>query len=102
MTTLATPQQTPGVPSDVGTRSLLERRRASCVRQRKAALIGSPGDPVARARSAALLRTIERIDAALARLEAGTYGLCTRCGDAIDGRRLEFRPLAGACTTCRP
>jgi hypothetical protein len=84
-------------------RSMLEERRAECVRQRGLALVdtvASVPDPVAMARSAQLLRTIEEIDAALARLEAGTYGRCVSCGKAIPMERLEFRPFAAGCVTC--
>jgi DnaK suppressor protein len=34
------------------------------------------------------------VQEALARVEAGTYGLCLRCGRAIDIRRLEAFPAA--------
>jgi RNA polymerase-binding transcription factor DksA len=85
-------------------RSLLEEQRAECVRQRELALadtVASVPDPVAMARSAQLMRTLEEIDAALARLEAGTYGRCVSCGSAIPVERLEFRPFAAGCVTCQ-
>ncbi len=34
---------------------------------------------------------------ALARLEAGSYGLCIDCGEKIAPARLEFRPEAARC-----
>ena len=37
------------------------------------------------------------IDAALARIDAGTYGLCVRCGKPIDADRLEALPWATLC-----
>ncbi|MDL5155154.1 TraR/DksA family transcriptional regulator [Actinomycetospora termitidis] len=37
------------------------------------------------------------IDAALARLDAGTYGICEVCGRDIPGERLEARPAARRC-----
>jgi DnaK suppressor protein len=83
---------------------MLEEQRAECVRQRELALVdtvASVPDPVALARSAQLLRTIDEIDAALARLEAGTYGRCVSCGIAIPEERLEFRPFAAASVTCQ-
>jgi RNA polymerase-binding transcription factor DksA len=85
-------------------RSTLEQQRAECERQRRLALVdavASVPDPVAMARSAQLLRTIEEIDAALARLEAGTYGRCVSCGAGIPVERLEFRPFAAGCVTCQ-
>lgn len=85
-------------------RPMLEQRRAECVRQRELALVdtvASAPDPVAVARCAQLLRTIEEIDAALARLETGTYGRCLSCGTVIPLERLQVRPFAAACVTCQ-
>ena len=53
------------------------------------------------ARSAQLLRTMEEIDAAMARFEAGAYGRCVSCGSAMPGEPLEFRPCAATCVTCQ-
>jgi DnaK suppressor protein len=107
MTTL-TPSRTTA-PATTATRwasfrSVLEEQRAECVRQRELALldaVASVPDPVVVTRSAQLLRTIDEIDAALARLEAGTYGRCVTCGSDIPQERLEFRPFAAACVTCQ-
>lgn len=38
--------------------------------------------------------------AALARLDAGTYGICARCGRPIPAARLEARPMATLCVAC--
>jgi DnaK suppressor protein len=57
-------------------------------RQRVAALLGH-----ARERLAA-------IDAALDRLRAGNYGVCTRCGQPIGQDRLAARPAALTCIRC--
>jgi DnaK suppressor protein len=46
------------------------------------------------------VETIERIDAALARLEAGQYGLCTECGADISEARLRALPFAVRCVDC--
>lgn len=43
---------------------------------------------------------LAEIDAALARLDAGTYGTCESCGGAIADARLEARPVARTCITC--
>ncbi|MFC7491265.1 MULTISPECIES: TraR/DksA family transcriptional regulator [unclassified Knoellia] len=40
------------------------------------------------------------IDAASARLSAGDYGTCERCGQAIPEARLRARPTARTCVTC--
>ncbi len=39
-------------------------------------------------------RDLAQVDAALARLEAGTYGLCAACGRPIGADRLEALPWA--------
>jgi DnaK suppressor protein len=84
-------------------RAQLEAQRADCVQQREQALAEcatSVPDPVAQRRSADLQGSIEEIDAALARIEAGTYGTCTGCGTAIPEERLELRPMARSCVAC--
>ncbi|MGE3745152.1 MAG: TraR/DksA family transcriptional regulator [Sphingomonadaceae bacterium] len=40
------------------------------------------------------------ITKALARLEVGTYGICTACGSAISPKRLEVMPAAALCIGC--
>jgi DnaK suppressor protein len=48
---------------------------------------------------------ISEIDAALARIEAGTYGQCQNCGRFIEEARLEADPataLCGECAGARP
>jgi DnaK suppressor protein len=44
---------------------------------------------------------LKAIDAALARIEAGAYGLCERCGGAVGGERLEALPWATKCIDCK-
>lgn len=39
----------------------------------------------------------QEVRAALARIDAGTYGNCVDCGRPIDEARLEFRPEAARC-----
>ncbi|PKQ38828.1 MAG: conjugal transfer protein TraR [Actinobacteria bacterium HGW-Actinobacteria-1] len=41
------------------------------------------------------------IDAALARMDEGVYGVCTRCGKEIRPERLEAVPAAELCITCK-
>jgi RNA polymerase-binding protein DksA len=41
------------------------------------------------------------IDAALKRIEDGTYGTCTTCGKQIPEERLEARPSATLCIDCQ-
>lgn len=40
------------------------------------------------------------LEAALERLDAGTYGKCERCGQAIAPARLEVLPATALCITC--
>jgi RNA polymerase-binding transcription factor DksA len=85
-------------------RVLLESQRDDCLQRREVALaetISSNPDPVAMSRTVTLLHTIAEIDAALDRIAAGTYGLCVHCGAAIPEERLEFRPFASGCVSCR-
>ena len=49
---------------------------------------------------AAVVRRDEAL-AALARLDAGTYGVCVDCGEQIAEARLEFRPEASRCLACQ-
>jgi DnaK suppressor protein len=44
--------------------------------------------------------TLNRIDAALRRLEAGSYGRCFECGDEIAATRLRALPFAVRCKNC--
>lgn len=39
-------------------------------------------------------------EAALARLQAGRYGICTRCGEPIERARLLARPQSNLCADC--
>jgi len=57
-------------------------------RQHAAALLAQARDQVA------------AVDAALARLEAGRYGLCAGCGRPIGDDRLAARPAAPLCIRC--
>ncbi|MBX6765574.1 MAG: TraR/DksA C4-type zinc finger protein [Actinomadura rubrobrunea] len=41
------------------------------------------------------------MEAALARLDAGAYGLCQDCGAQIPADRLEILPYARCCVPCR-
>jgi DnaK suppressor protein len=43
---------------------------------------------------------LAEVDAALARVEAGTYGVCERCGSPIGAARLEALPAARKCIGC--
>ena len=41
------------------------------------------------------------IEAALSRIEGGTFGVCTNCGEQIPEERLEALPWATLCIDCQ-
>jgi RNA polymerase-binding transcription factor DksA len=41
------------------------------------------------------------IDAALERIDAGTYGVCVNCGQQIPEERLDAVPYAVLCLSCK-
>ncbi|MGC3996158.1 MAG: TraR/DksA C4-type zinc finger protein [Anaeromyxobacter sp.] len=45
-------------------------------------------------------REVGAIDAAIARIDAGDYGVCRECEREIDPRRLAALPYALLCTEC--
>jgi len=46
-------------------------------------------------------QVISEIDAALQRIEDGTYGVCASCGREIPSARLEANPWASLCIDCK-
>ena len=44
---------------------------------------------------------LTEIDHALAKYEAGTYGICDACGTKIELARLEALPQASMCLSCK-
>ena len=48
-----------------------------------------------------LFETLHEVDAALARMETGTYGRCESCGNPIPEDRLDARPYARQCMACK-
>lgn len=53
---------------------------------------------------AEITRDVEELrglEAALARIGAGTYGSCDECGAEIDARRLTIMPAAARCVACQ-
>jgi DnaK suppressor protein len=43
---------------------------------------------------------LDEVDAALARLSAGTYGVCEACGGPIAAERLDALPVTRRCVAC--
>jgi DnaK suppressor protein len=51
--------------------------------------------------SAQARASVEEIDRALVKIDAGTYGRCERCGNEIPRARLEALPHAALCVACK-
>lgn len=45
-------------------------------------------------------RTLLAIFEAMRRVDQGTYGLCVRCGSAVDIERLRALPESSVCEVC--
>ena len=46
------------------------------------------------------IHEIHQIQEALKRISEGTYGICARCGEDIDPKRLNALPTATRCISC--
>lgn len=57
-------------------------------------------DDALAAEEALIARERAAVSAALERIDAGTWGDCTRCGEPIDPRRLAAQPEAALCIDC--
>ncbi|HSS11299.1 MAG TPA: TraR/DksA C4-type zinc finger protein [Acidimicrobiales bacterium] len=51
--------------------------------------------------SAQALGAIAEIDRAMAKINAGTYGICEQCGNPIPQARLKALPYAALCVACK-
>jgi DnaK suppressor protein len=51
--------------------------------------------------SRALRSNLRLVDRAIAKIDAGTYGTCERCGNPIAPERLEAIPWALLCIDCK-
>jgi DnaK suppressor protein len=60
-----------------------------------------PQDEVADALQAGAVSALCEIEAALARIEIGSYGRCETCECAIPLERLEILPMAALCMQCQ-
>lgn len=58
------------------------------------------GDEVLEALGAQELAEVKQIDAALERVEEGTYGECVKCGEDIAPERLALLPATPLCAKC--
>lgn len=46
-------------------------------------------------------RLLKKIDEAIERIENGSFGICDDCGEEIDIKRLEARPVTTMCIECK-
>jgi DnaK suppressor protein len=46
-------------------------------------------------------KLIKKIEEAIERIEEGTFGICEKCGEDIDLRRLDARPVTTMCIECK-
>jgi len=46
-------------------------------------------------------KLLTKIDKALERIEAGSFGLCEECGEEISEGRLKVRPVTTLCIKCK-
>lgn len=51
--------------------------------------------------SAQARAAVDEIDRALSKMDAGTYGVCERCGNPIPKARLKALPYASLCVACK-
>jgi RNA polymerase-binding protein DksA len=58
------------------------------------------GDEVLGALEESAVAEINEIRAALKRIDDGTYGICARCGEKINEKRLDALPYATECIQC--
>ena len=69
---------------------LLERKR----QLHRSTTTPEPGTPTGTAQLERDLHELGEVDAALERIDAGTYGFCLRCGKPMDRARLQLFPAA--------
>jgi RNA polymerase-binding protein DksA len=107
----------PQIPIDpVDPREALTAERSRVLEQLKEIAVEAPGQMTYGSQAAAASHVFEQqrdlalrdhdqqhlaaIDAALARLDAGTYGACTSCKRPIPTDRLEALPWTALCIDC--
>lgn len=75
-----------------------QRRGRSAVRAER--VVELENEEVLDALAAEAIEELGKINRALARAEAGHYGLCIQCGTEIDKARLRAVPWASHCVSC--
>jgi RNA polymerase-binding transcription factor DksA len=83
-------------------RQRLEHARSTRLTQRQALDEAErTADPLVSAQKAALERVLKEIDAALTRVDDGTYGTCLGCAKPVPAERLEILPYTRYCVACQ-
>lgn len=92
-------------------RAALEEQRSFRVEQlaelataataRPAPATDAAGDPITVALRAGAEAALTDIEAALRRIEGGSYGTCRHCDTPIPLERLEILPMVERCTRCQ-
>jgi DnaK suppressor protein len=72
-----------------GEADLIDRMQSMCRRDEVVAFLD------------ALTRTLADVDAALAAMKEGSYGICVDCEEPIAAKRLETLPWASHCIRCQ-
>lgn len=86
-------------------REIAEHARLAQERSTSGNDVGDDGSEIAEvSKNLALKRHLEhllaQIEAAVRRIEQGVYGMCERCGVAINPERLKALPYATTCLGC--
>ncbi|CNF65692.1 General stress protein 16O [Mycobacterium tuberculosis] len=91
----------PGSTAARQARELLGQERRTHIAELDLLAGESAPDEAVMARRGTLQTNLEEIDAALLRLDEGTYGLCEDCGKPVPEGRLEIIPYARRCVKCQ-
>jgi RNA polymerase-binding protein DksA len=62
--------------------------------------IGRENDEVLERLDSSGREELQLLQAAISRIDAGTYGVCTQCGQPIAQQRLEALPYTTTCIKC--
>jgi len=79
----------------------LTNRVTGEVSDRKDEAVGRLGSELEGAQEQRDVDEMAQVETALHRLESGTYGACTDCGEAIALGRLQVQPAAQRCAPCQ-
>jgi DnaK suppressor protein len=96
--------QLPAIRSELDEQRRFRIEQLEQLRVDAAEAAGSADEPrlqVTRVLESAAKWALSEIDAALQRLEDGSYGICEHCGEPIPWERLDVLPVTRLCTPCQ-